>query len=44
MEIEPSEVNVTNGDKLKYEEVVRDVKLNMQRIHIITYLHVLSIV
>ena len=42
--MEPFEVKVANGDKLKCEEVVRDVKINVQGVRIVTDLHVLTIV
>ena len=42
--VEPFEVKVANGDKLKCEEVVRDVKMNVQGVRITTDLHVLTLV
>ncbi|TXG58228.1 hypothetical protein EZV62_016057 [Acer yangbiense] len=42
--IEPFDVNVANGEKLKCEEVVHKVKINVQRVGIVADLHVLSLV
>ena len=42
--VEPFEVKVANGEKLKCEEVVRDVKLNVQGVRICADLHVITIV
>ena len=42
--VEPFEVKVANGEKLKCDEVVRDVKINVQGVKIVTDLHVLIIV
>ena len=42
--VEPFEVKVANGEKLKCDEVVRDVKLNVQGVMIVMDLHVLTIV
>ena len=42
--MEPFEVKVANGKKLKCEEVVRDVKLNVQGVRIVVNLHILTIV
>ncbi|XP_040987625.1 uncharacterized protein LOC121235342 [Juglans microcarpa x Juglans regia] len=42
--IEPFEVKVANGDKLRCEGLVREVKLNVQGVRIVADLHVLSLV
>ena len=42
--VEPFEVKVANGEKLKCDEVARDVKLNVQGVRIVRDLHVLTIV
>ncbi|KAI9170058.1 hypothetical protein LWI28_021970 [Acer negundo] len=42
--IEPFDVKVANGEKLKCEEVVHEVKMNVQGVRIVADLHVLSIV
>ncbi|KAI9168868.1 hypothetical protein LWI28_003061 [Acer negundo] len=42
--IEPFDVNVANREKLKCEEVVHEVKMNVQRVRIASDLHVLSLV
>ncbi|KAI9160920.1 hypothetical protein LWI28_012805 [Acer negundo] len=42
--IEPFDVKVANGEKLKCEEVVHEVKMNVQRVNIAADLHVLSLV
>ena len=42
--IEPFDVKVANGEKLKCEEVVHEVKMNMQGVMIAANLHVLSLV
>ncbi|KAI9153745.1 hypothetical protein LWI28_015902 [Acer negundo] len=42
--IEPFDVKVANGEKLKCEEVVHEVKMNVQGVRIVADLHVLSLV
>ncbi|KAG7944170.1 hypothetical protein I3843_15G085600 [Carya illinoinensis] len=42
--IEPFEVKVANGDKLRCEGLVREVKMNVQGVRIMADLHVLSLV
>ncbi|XP_042980015.1 uncharacterized protein LOC122310203 [Carya illinoinensis] len=42
--IEPFEVKVANGDKLRCEGLVREVKMNVQGVRIVADLHVLSLV
>ncbi|KAK0595847.1 hypothetical protein LWI29_010591 [Acer saccharum] len=42
--IEPFDVKVANGEKLKCEEVVHEVKMNVQGVRIASDLHVLSLV
>ncbi|XP_042954591.1 uncharacterized protein LOC122291003 [Carya illinoinensis] len=41
--INPFEVKVANGDKLKCEEIVREVKMNIQGVSIVADLHVLAL-
>ena len=41
--MEPFEVKVANGEKLRCEEMVRDVKMNVQGVRIVVNLHVLTI-
>ncbi|KAG7990670.1 hypothetical protein I3843_02G036300 [Carya illinoinensis] len=41
--INPFEVKVANGDKLKCEEIVREVKMNIQSVRIVADLHVLAL-
>ena len=41
--VEPFEVKVANGEKLRCEEMVRDVKMNVQGVRIVVNLHVLTI-
>ncbi|KAI9178446.1 hypothetical protein LWI28_026583 [Acer negundo] len=42
--IEPFDVKVANGEKLKCEEVVHEMKMNVQGVRIAADLHVLSLV
>ncbi|KAK0571245.1 hypothetical protein LWI29_013061 [Acer saccharum] len=42
--IEPFDMKVANGEKLKCEEVVHEVKMNVQRVRIAADLHVFSLV
>lgn len=42
--IEPIDVKMDDRDKLKCKEVVRDMKINMQRMRIALNLHVLPLV
>ncbi|XP_042948527.1 uncharacterized protein LOC122281239 [Carya illinoinensis] len=42
--IEPFEVKVANGNKLRCEALVKEVKMNMQGVRIVVDLHVLALV